>query len=357
MSHRTGPRILIVRLGAIGDVINSTVLLYNLRKHWPDAFIAWAVHPLSAPMLEGNPDLDMVLVIDRKDIPLGFHRIRALLKPLKFDFAIDLQKLFKSAMITWLSGAPRRLGYDISRAKELSWLLTNQKLSPRDPQRHVVDQVMEFSELLGLDSPEVGWSVPVHDGDRTLARELLEGVEKPVALLGIGASEKIKRWTADGFAQVAIRLRDHLGYHPLILCGPSAEERALSASIQERVTGRLDSSEGRGPLRQILGLMERAQLFVGGDTGPLHLAAAMSVPTIGLYGAQNPDRSGPYGWRDRVVFKSLPCSPCMKSTCHLGTIACMTEMTAEDVIARIPPPADPGKGPESFDSGTELSME
>lgn len=330
---RTGPRILIVRLGAIGDVINSTVLLHNLRRQHPDAFIAWAVHPLAAPMIQGNPDLDEVLVIPRDDVPWGLLRWGKRLAQYRFDIAIDMQKLFKSGLLTWLSGAPRRLGYDRGRAKELSWLLTTEKLERNDPRRHVVDQVLEFATALGIQGPEAKWSLPVHEADRVMTNDLLRDHPGRVALVCLGASEEIKRWYPDRFTEVIEGLHARHGLTSVLVAGKAPVELAMVEAVKKACRVPLIDSAGRGGFRQLLGLMERARLFIGGDTGPLHLAAAFGVPTVGLYGPQDPRRSGPYGFQDDVVFKRLACAPCMKSTCRFGTIQCMKDITAADVLA------------------------
>lgn len=327
-------RILVVRLGAIGDVINSTVLLNHLRDLYPRAFIAWAVHPMAAPMLEGHPGLDEVLVIPKTQFPWKLAGLKARLAPYRFDMAIDMQKLAKSALVAWLSGASIRIGYDFRRTKELSWLFHTARLTRQDPQSHVVDQVLEFARLLGVPEPRAVWRLPVTDADRGVARAVGLPGERPHVVISIGASEPSKRWFAPGFARLIDLLSD-AGAVPVLIGGPSPDERALADDIRQLARRPFRDAAGQGTVRSLLGLLEPAGAFVGSDTGPLHLAAAMGIPCVGLYGPQNPRRSGPYGSLEYTVFKGLPCSPCFAGRCPHGTTSCLRSIRAEDVMASL----------------------
>lgn len=327
-------RILIVRLGAIGDVINSTVLLNHLRDLYPRAFIAWAVHPVAAPMLEGHPGLDERIVIPRSQFPFRLGGLRQLLGAHGFDLAIDLQKLAKSALVAYLSGAPVRIGYDLARTKELSWLLHTHRIPAGDPQSHVVDQVLEFARLLGVPDARAVWRLPITDADREVARAIGLPAARRHVVVSIGASEPSKRWFAPGFARL-LELLHAAGAVPVLIGGPSPEERALADDIRGMVRVSFKDAAGQGTVRSLLGLLEPAGAFVGSDTGPLHLAAAMGIPCVGLYGPQNPRRSGPYGSLEYTVFKELPCSPCFAGRCPHGTTSCLRSIRAEDVMASL----------------------
>jgi heptosyltransferase-1 len=327
-------RILIVRLGAIGDVVNSSALLGPLREVYPDAFIAWAVHPPASPMIAGLPGVDEVIVIPRDRFPWRLSELADTLRRYRFDLAIDLQKLAKSALVAWLSGAPVRLGYDFGRAKELSWMFSNRKLPRGDPQSHVVDQVLEFAAALGATAAPARFSIPIHDADRALARRVGLPAARPHIVLSIGASEVAKRWFAPGFARLIDSLAAR-GAAALLIGGPSDDERRLADEIRSLARAPFLDAAGQGGVRDLLGLLEHAGAFVGSDTGPLHLAAAMGIPTVGLYGPQNPSRSGPYGWVRYTVFKGLPCSPCFAGVCPHGTTSCMRSIRSEDVLASI----------------------
>ena len=324
-------RILIVRLGAIGDVVNSTVLLNHLRDLYPRAFIAWAVHPPAAPMLEGHPGLDEAIVIPKSQFPWKLGELRERLAKYRFDLAVDMQKLAKSALVAWLSGARVRIGYDYRRTKELSWLFHTATLGKSDPQSHVVDQVLEFARLMGVPEPKATWRLPVTDADRAVAREAGLPAERPHVVVSIGASEPSKRWFAPGFARL-IELLHARGAAPVLIGGPGADETKLAGEIRALCRAPFRDVAGKGTVRSLLGFLEGAGAFVGSDTGPLHLAAAMGVPCVGVYGAQNPHRSGPYGFQDYTVFKGLPCSPCFDGHCPHGTTSCMRSIRAEDVM-------------------------
>ncbi|MBI4858950.1 MAG: glycosyltransferase family 9 protein [Candidatus Riflebacteria bacterium] len=325
-------RILIVRMGAIGDVVNATVVLNHLRRLYPRAFIAWAVHPPAAPVLDGHPGLDEAIVIPKDQFPWRLRELRRRLAPYRFDLAIDLQRLAKSALVAWLSGASIRVGFDPGRARELSWLLTNRTLSRQDPQSHVVDQLLEFPALLGVERPVADWTIPIRDADRGLARQLGLPAGSPHVVVFIGASEPAKRWFAPGFARLIEGLAAR-GAVPVLAGGPSSIERELAREIGALCRVPYLDAVAKGGLRELLGLFEGAGLFIGCDTGPMQLASAVGVPAVALFGAHNPRRSGPYRSLDYTVYKRLPCAPCFRPRCPHGTTDCMRAIRPADVLA------------------------
>lgn len=327
-------RILVVRLGAIGDVVNASCLLAPLRELYPSAHIAWAVHEAAASLLEGHPLLDQVVVLPRSWIPRQWRLIRQALAGVEADLALDLQKLAKSALVAWLSGARIRVGYDRTRAKELSWLVNTHLLPAGDRHSHVVDQVLEFATYLGAPRAAPRWNLAITETDRTFARGLGLPGTRPHVVVSLGSTEESKRWTPPGFARLLDQLSQR-GAVAVLSGGPSPAEQHLAAQVRGLARSPFVDATRSTRLRDLLGLFEGAGAFVGGDTGPLHLAAALGVPTVGIYGAQNWNRSGPYGQIDHVVHAGLPCAPCFAGRCPQGTTACMRLVRAEDVMTSL----------------------
>lgn len=330
-----GPRVLIVRLGAIGDVVNTLVLACAIRRNWPGAHIAWIVHPTPAPLLHGHPAVDDLIVLPRRGL---HHWLRAVkrLRSGRYDLAIDAQRLAKSALLARLSGAPRVLGFDRNRCRELSWLFHSERIEPHDPQRHVVDQYLEFASHLGFSDLRVQWDLSPTPDDEAALSSLLPEDGSPLALIALGGGKPANRWTAAGFARLATRLAADEGMLPCFVGGQSGEgllSRAVEALIPAG-TPHLNLV-GKIGLRALLALMKRAELHVGCDTGATHLAVAAGVPSVvSLFGPANPRRTGPYGHLDHVVQPDLWCSPCFrKHPCH--KYVCMPSIEVTEVLDSI----------------------
>ena len=289
------PRILIVRLSAIGDAIQTMPVACALRERFPDALLAWAVEERAGTLLRGHQALDELIVLPRGWLksPGGVWRLRRRLRDFRFDVAIDVQSLTKSAVLAWLSGAPRRIGFGNPGGRELSTWLNNERVDPKAA--HVVDRYLELLRPLGIESPSVRFQVPEHEQDRRSAEEMIRraGVEKGFAIVNPGASWPSKLWPAERYAAVARHLGQRWRLATLVVWAGSSE-RALA----EGIAGAGGATVQVAPptmLPELAALSRRARLFIGADTGPLHLAAAVGTPCVGLYGPWPAARHGPYG--------------------------------------------------------------
>lgn len=290
------PRILIVRLTAMGDVIHGLPVASALRHHFPDAMLAWAVEGRAAELIEGHPDLDAVVKLPRRwwrSVQTA-RTVRQQLRQLNFDIAVDLQCLTKSAVVAWMSGAKRRLGVAGSNGRELSKVLNNELTDVRAS--HVVEHYLGILEPLGIVAPEVEFKMPERAADASYAVETLARLSlarQRFAVLNPGAGWPSKLWPAERYGELARHLYFEHGTQSLaVWCG--SDERRLAQRI-------VDTSDGAASLApsttmpQLAAITRRAILFVGSDTGPMHLSVAVGTPTLSLHGTSRAEWCGAYG--------------------------------------------------------------
>ncbi len=289
------PRILIVRLSAIGDVIHGMPVACALRRHWPGAQLAWVVEGRNGDLLEGHPAVDRLIRVPRKWLksPSQVAKLRRQLRQHAFDLAIDLQGLTKSAVAARLSGAPRRIGFGGHDGRELSRVLNNDLVEPAAT--HVVDRNLELLRPLGIGPGKVEFQVPnLSDAEQRIEHYLASAkLTDRFAIINPGAGWPSKLWEPDRFAEVAC----HLGtQHRLTTVVVWAGNRELH--MAEQILAGSETHAVLAPstsLAELASLCRRATLFVGCDTGPMHLSAAVGTRTIGLFGPVPYERNGPYG--------------------------------------------------------------
>jgi lipopolysaccharide heptosyltransferase I len=289
------PRILIVRLSAIGDVIHGMPVACALRERYPDAFLAWAVEERAAVLLRGHPALDELVVLRRGWLksPGTVWRLQRRLRAMNFDVAIEAQGLTKAAIVAWLSGAKRRVGFGNPWGRELSRWINTELVDTTA--RHVIDRNLQLLRPLGIDSPEVRFQVPEHVLDGVVAEQTIRqaGLDNGFLIINSGAGWPSKLWPNDRYAAVASYLDRVCGLSTLVVWG-SGKERTAAEQI---VAGSHGHARICPPttLTELAALARRARLFIGSDTGPLHLAAAVGTPCVGLYGPWPAEKHGPYG--------------------------------------------------------------
>ena len=357
-------RVLLIRLRLIGDVVFTTPVIRALRRCRPDAHLTYLVEPAAAPVVQHNPHLDDVIVAPRtrgltrlrSDVALGLRLRRE-----RFDVVLDLHGGPRASWLTRLSGAPRRIGYDVQARR---WIYTDVVDRPRElrPRHSVENQWDILQPLLGALAPpertrDAVEMQPAPDAetaiDAWLRREGL-AAHHTLVLIHVSAGNRFRRWPLESFAELSHRLADAGRNRRIILTsGPSEAEAAQE--VVDQVRARHGASPeavrtcGHTSLDQLRSLIDRAQVFIGGDSGPLHVAATTRTPIVGLYGPTLPVRSAP--WRDPQVFSAavdvgdLPCRPCAQRVCQPGDFRCLTRITvdavaaaAERALERVPAP-------------------
>jgi lipopolysaccharide heptosyltransferase I len=309
-------RILIIKLGAVGDVIHTLPMLETLRGRFPKAHIGWAVEEAAAPILEGNPALSEIIRLERKKLRgmsglAYFRRWIQSLRSRRFDTVLDPHHLFKSGLAAYASGASLRVGF--RKFREGNFIFMNRWVRPAARYRHAVEKYLSLLEPLAIPESQWAFRFPLAWGpqdeefiDRFWAQEGFgrDGA-KPETVVAVnpGASWPSKRWIPERYAELADRLAKEHGVRILILWGPG--ERPLAERISRAMNGKSVIAP-ETTLKQLMALIKRSRLLITGDTGPLHMAAALGVPTVALFGPSDPVRNGPYGPGHEIVRSLIP---------------------------------------------------
>jgi predicted lipopolysaccharide heptosyltransferase III len=340
-----------VRLRLVGDVVFTTPAIRALRRHFPEATLDYLVEAGAAPIVRHNPHLDTVIEVGR---PRGLARLRydlalALrLRRTRYDLAIDFHGGPRSAWLVRATGAPQRIGYDIPGRRALYTTRVPWHPSLLPPRHSVLNQWDLLTPLgIGAPDPDVD-AVEMVTGAaaRTAAdaRLIAAGVpaDAPLVVLHVSASNPFRRWPRESFARVAVALaRADRRRRIMITAGPSEADAAIAVADEAAREAGDDAAAivrcGEPPLEELHAIMTRAQLFIGGDSGPLHVAATTGVPIVALFGPTLPERSMP--WRGRperataVQPGPLACRPCHQRVCVHGDFRCLTALSPGQVLA------------------------
>jgi heptosyltransferase I len=283
----------LLRLSALGDVTHVVPLIRTLQKHWPrpEARLHWIIDKAGYKLLEGLEGVTFH-VYDKKSGLAGMRALRRELPAEGFDALLQMQVAFRANVLSGFVPARRRIGYDRSRSKDLHGLFVNERIPDR-PGIHVLDAIGSFCEPLGLRQSEVTWNLPVPAEAREWASAQWESDGAPVLMISPCSSHIRRNWYPDRYAAVA----DHAagrGWR-VVLCGGRSElERSTTDAILAAMRAPALDLVGKDTLKQLPALLERADLVMTPDSGPMHIANAMGSKVLGLHAASNPLRSGPY---------------------------------------------------------------
>ena len=383
--------ILIIRLSALGDVVHTLPLAAAIKRTIPGARITWLVQRMAAPLLYNNAAVDKVVVFPGKAVLPGLMATPPAVNPLKqltdfwsefkstnYDIAIDAQGLFKSAFLGWLSGAKIRLGF--ANTREWADKFLTDPVDVGDyffTDSHIVDLNLKLGlKLLDLLSTDLkqqkntihnidvefplpivpeqskqkvrNWLAVFDQQEKSAPGTAVE--EKTVDGARLGATRKFftillpgttwvtKIWPMPKWQELGQMLIDR-DDHKIIICGGSSEiilNKQLHQSLTTNNSKSVLDLTGKTNLLELIALMENAQLVIGGDTGPLHLASAVGLPeVVGIFGSTPWKRNKPYGARGHAIALDLDCQPCFAKKCPLHTLACLNELSAEQVYQQI----------------------
>ena len=322
--------LLIIKLRYIGDVLLATPTLRAIKEARPDVLVTMMVNRGTEGVLSGNPDIDEILVLDKGSLAAQW-RLIVELRRRRFDTVIDLTDGDRSAFLSWISGASVRIGFnDEHRRRGICYSAI---VPPQPGLRHRIERDLAALKPLGVPASEQQPKLWLTEEDEAGADQLLDRLgirrERALIILQPGARYWFKAWPAERFAELADRLTSE--YPCQVLIGGSKDEEALAQRIHEAATSRPVSIAGRTTLKQFAAIAKRAVLFVGNDSGAMHLAAAVGTPMVALFGPSNPDEWGPRGGRMKVLYKGLDCRACFHPTCERGELNCMKQLSVEAV--------------------------
>ena len=339
-------RILLVRLRQIGDVVFTTPAIRGIRELFPEAHLTYLVEPVAAAVVAMNPHLDEVIVASRPSGWLSELRLVRRLRSERFDLAIDFHGGPRASTLTWLSGARMRIGYQVIGR---SWMYTQRVGRPRAlRRRHSVENQWDLLAPLGVGAALPSThpvEMPVNVNiDRAVAERLQAagvGETDCLIVIHVSAGNPFRRWPLESFAALAAGLTRVDARRRILLTAGPAELAAVTTVIARTRAELLDHERARViecgdfSLTELRSVVERARLYIGGDSGPMHVAATSRVPIVGLYGPTLPERSGPWraGLAARAVqVEGLSCRPCNQRVCEPGDFRCLTTIQPDEVI-------------------------
>ncbi|HXE74955.1 MAG TPA: lipopolysaccharide heptosyltransferase I [Candidatus Xenobia bacterium] len=334
------PRLLILRLSSLGDILHTLPAAATLRASFPQARLDWVVEDRWKDLLELNPDVTNVIPVSTKAWRAALNqsgtwrevrRAVAALRDARYDAALDFQGLMKSALLARLSGARQRIGFDADAAKESAAAMFY-TLHVRPPAgAHVVEMNLALARAAGAEKQVVKFPLLTRPEDEAYIEEQLRAQQvNDFFILSPGGGWGSKRWPLERYAQLHNALARERGWRSFLNTGPGEEALVEEFMREARV---VKPAHFPLTLRQLVALVKRARLLVSGDSGPLHIAAAVGTPLVALFGPTDPLRNGPYGGRSVVIHH---CEQAVISYKHEDTpSAAMLAITVEEVLAAI----------------------
>ncbi len=344
------PKVLIVKLSAIGDVVHTLPALNALRRHRPEAHITWLVEEAAADLVIGHRAIDRVLISGRKRWAKGLRtsqwrhhlgKASAFLRQLRdtrYDMVLDFQAALKGAALIALTRADRKIGFGPGMAhQEHSYLALNEKIPMVSMEEHALKRSLMLMEAIGVPCPRIEYGLPIETATRQKVAGLLAAQSPhqggpPIAINPVALWDT-KLWSVDRFAQLADRLIDEYSAD-IFFTGGSADREDIS-----RIIGRMQhvaaNLAGQTSLIELAALYQQMACLITTDTGPMHIAAAVENPVVALFGPTAEWRTGPYGDGHRIVSKSMDCRPCFKRDCD--HCRCMQSISVEDVMQQVEP--------------------
>jgi lipopolysaccharide heptosyltransferase I len=324
--------ILIVRLGALGDIVHAVPAAAALRSAFPAARIDWLVDAKHRAMVDLVTVVDRVIPVERPNLS-GWLQAASVMRQVRYDVALDLQGLLKSAVLARMSGAARVIGFSIWHLREKT-ARPFYTTTPNDDANttHVIGKNMHLVQTVGVhDDAPITFPLAAPPSAALDSVIATLGGSGPFALINPGAAWPNKRWPAERFGEVAAFIRDVRGWPVFVLWGPGEEELARSVVAASNGAARVAPPT---QLPDLLALCRAAHLMVSGDTGPLHIAAAAGTPTVAIFGPTDPERNGPWAAQDVTISRHATCDCHYERRCHRPDW-CLADVQVAEVTAAI----------------------
>lgn len=330
-------RILVIRLGALGDVVRTRFAFPALRELYRSAQIDWLVEDRAAAGLTGIVGLDGVVQVPRSVLrwrhPLeGLRRLSSLIEELtarRYDLAIDFHGLLKSSFLAWRAGIPQRVGFDAGLAREGSQRLLTHQVRVRPTHLSRFERNAALVRFLGAEVPTAG-PPPLELAPED--QRILAGLPQDPLVMHPGTSRSTlyKRWQPERYARVALELHRRLGTRSLVTWGPVQGERECAEAVVQAAPGAAVLAPETRSVGELLAVLSRSRLFIGSDSGPMHLACLAGAPAVILFGPTDPVENAPFpGVPTRVLRHDVGCNPCRRGC---PARPCMSALEVEEVV-------------------------
>lgn len=346
----------LLRLSAIGDVTHVVPIVRTLQTYWPQTSITWIVGKTEASLVGDTEGVEFV-VVDKSDGLWGAaKRLRQRLGKRHFDVLLDMQASWRANLLAYVVNARRKIGFDQPRARNAQQMFINETI--RGPHRvHVLDGFFQFVEALGLQGRELRWDIPVSEQERGRVEAWLPAASSCLVISPCSSARarNFRNWSASSYAAVADYAYAQYGLELVLTGGQSDQERAYADAIRAQTATPVTDLVAKTTLKELYALLQRATLFIGPDSGPLHMANAAGAAVVGLYATSNPLRTGPYLYRQltanrypEAVGAELGCSvEKLRWGARVRSPDAMQRVTVAEVCARI----DQLLGPENTLTG------
>lgn len=283
-----------IRISAIGDCCHTLPVVRTIQAAWPETKITWIIGAIEYELFKGIDDIEFI-ILNKSKGSSGYIDVYRNLAGRRFPVLLHMHPSMRANIVSCFVRADVRIGFDKFRAKDRQWLFTNQRIPP-EPRQHVMDGLFGFAETLGLRDRIYRWDIPVSESDRKRAAELISG-PRPLCVISPCSNQRFRNyrnWPAKNYAEVAVHLHKRYGAHVVLTGSPSDYERKYGEAIESAASCPITNLIGRTSLKQLLAIIESADLLICPDSGPAHMATAVRTPVIGLYATTNPDRARPY---------------------------------------------------------------
>ena len=323
-------KFLIVRLGALGDIVHTVPAAAALRRAYPDARIDWVVDARHAAFAQLVTVVDRVVTLEASTLRAWLQLVQGL-RPVGYDVALDFQGLMKSAIVARASGARRVVGFSIWHLREKGARPFYSEVDDGSGAPHVIRKNLNLLSLVGIDTADIAFPL-AHSPSAVVEEVKAAAAGRPIALINPGAAWPNKRWPATRFGEVAAFLQEVRGFAPFVLWGQG--EQPLAADVVQASGGAAQAAPAT-TTPDLLELARAAALMVSGDTGPLHIAGAAGTPLVAVFGPTDPDRNGPWLPDDAVISRYGACQCHYDRQCRQPGAWCLKDVTVAEVTAAI----------------------
>ena len=333
-------KILIIKPSSLGDVIHALPFLNAVKKTFPDSEVDWVISKNLMGILEDNPLINELISLDKdswksvKKLPETLSELSSLRKTLKsrhYDIVVDLQGLLRSGLIAFSTPTTLKIGFD--DAREGSRFFYDRKV-PVKESAHAVDKCLEIAKAIKADTKRVKFPLHINDASKIQIKKIIGNIKEYLVIVP-SARWASKRWPAENFAQLIKKLSI-----PCIITGSKGDKKRVQKIIgllSKKTSDKIIDLCGKTDLKELAALLAGAKAVVTNDTGPMHIAAALNVPVVAIFGPTDPVKTGPYKWQTnrklKVIKVDVPCSPCRKKQCR--ELICMNKLDVDTVYREL----------------------